>query len=134
MNAKIGLRKMKIQLRGKLIITHLDINSVRNKFHFLSFMIENNLYILLISGTNLYDSFSSGEFKICEFSMPYRYDRDSVSGGLLLYIKNDIPMKLLSYDFGTNVEKNSQLKLFYEKKCDFSMVLTIHIEKKFQIT
>ena len=57
--------------------------------------------------------------------MPYRYDRDSVSGGLLLYIKNDIPMKLLSYDFGTNVEKNSQLKLFYEKN---------HIEKKFQIT
>ena len=29
-NAKIGLRKMKIQFPDKLIIAHLNINSIRN--------------------------------------------------------------------------------------------------------
>ena len=79
-NAKIGPRKMKIQFPEKLIIAHLNISSIRNKFDSLSFMIENNVDILLISETKLDDSFPSGQFKICGFSMPYRYDRDSMGG------------------------------------------------------
>ena len=47
-------------------------------------MIENNADILLISETKLDDSFPSGQFKICGFSMPYRFDRNSLSG--ILYI------------------------------------------------
>ena len=38
--------------------------------------------------------------------MPYRYDRNSM-GGLLLYIRDDIPTKLLKHDFGTNIENLS---------------------------
>ena len=38
-NAKIVLRKIKIQFPEKLIIAHLNINSIRNKFDSLSFMI-----------------------------------------------------------------------------------------------
>ena len=44
-NAKIGLKKMKIQFPGKLIIVHLNINSKRNKFDSLCFMVENNVDI-----------------------------------------------------------------------------------------
>ena len=69
-NAKIGLRKMKIQLPDKLIIAHLNINSIRNKFDSLSFMIENNADILLVSETKLDDSFPPVQFKICRFGMP----------------------------------------------------------------
>ena len=103
-NAKIGLRKMKIQFPDKLIIAVLNINSIRNKFDSLSFMVENNADILLISETKLDDSFPSGQFKICGFSMPYRYERNSMGGGLLLYIRDDIPTKPLKHDFGTNIE------------------------------
>ena len=81
-NAEIGLRKMKIQFPDKLIIAHLNINSIKNKFDPLSFMVENNADILIISETKLDDSFPSGQFKICGFSMPYRYDRNSVGGGI----------------------------------------------------
>ena len=70
-NAKIGLRKMKIWFRDILIIAHLNINSIRNKFDSLSFMVENNADILRISETKLDDSFPSGQFKICGFSTPY---------------------------------------------------------------
>lgn len=40
-NAKIGLRKMKVQFPEKLIIAHLNFNYIRNNFDSLSFMIEN---------------------------------------------------------------------------------------------
>ena len=63
---------MKIQSLDKLIIAHLSINSIRNKFDYLSFMVENNADILLISETKLDDSFPLGLFKKCGFSMPYR--------------------------------------------------------------
>ena len=70
-NAKIGVRRMKIQFPDKLIIAHLNINSIRNKFDSLSFMIENNVDILLISETKLDNLFPSSQFNICGFTMPY---------------------------------------------------------------
>ena len=97
-NAKI-VRKMKVQFPDKLIIAHLNIDSIRNKFDSFSFMIENNIDIMLLSETKLDDSFSSVQLKICGFSMPYRYDRDSIGGGILLYIRDDIPTKVLKHDF-----------------------------------
>ena len=58
-NAKIGLRKTKIQFPDKLIVSYLNVNSITNKFDSLSFVIENNSEILLISEINLKDSFPS---------------------------------------------------------------------------
>ena len=67
-------------------------------------MVENNAGILLISETKLVDSFPWRQFKICGFSMSYRYDRNTMGGELLLYIRDDIPTKLLKYPFGTNIQ------------------------------
>ena len=58
-------------------------------------MIKNNVVILFISETKLDVSFQSVQIKILALSMSYLYDRDS-SGG---YIRDDIPTKLLKYDF-----------------------------------
>ena len=89
-NAKTGSRKIKVQFPGKLIIAHLNINSTTNKFESLSFMVENNVDMLLISETKLDDSFPSGQFKICGYGMPYQNDANSMSIGLLVYIRDDI--------------------------------------------
>ena len=59
--------------------------------------------------------------------MPYRYDRNSMGGRLLLYIRYEIPTKHLKHDFGTNIENLSveinlqkkvtpQLKMGFQKK------------------
>ena len=68
----------KNQFSDKFIIAHWNINLIRKKSDSLFFMEENNADILLISETKLYDSFPPGQFKICRFSMPYRYDRYSM--------------------------------------------------------
>ena len=66
---------MKAQSSGKLILVHLNINSIRNKFEALKFIIDNNIDIFLISETKLDDSFPSAQFLVKGFSVPYRFDR-----------------------------------------------------------
>ena len=67
LNAKSRLMEMKAQSSDKLILGHLNINSIQNKFEALKFIIGNNIDILLISETKLDDSFPSAQFLIKGF-------------------------------------------------------------------
>ena len=87
---------MKAQSLDKLLLGHLNINSIRNKFEALKFIIDNNIDIFLISETKLYYSFPTAHFLIKGFSAPYRFDRNSKGGGLLFYIREDIQSKILT--------------------------------------
>ena len=78
-----------------MICAQLNINSLRNKFESLINIINNNIDILMISETKLDPSFPTGQFHIHGFSEPYRFDRNSSGGGILLYIREDIPSKLI---------------------------------------
>ena len=49
----------------------------------------------MISETKIDDSFPLGNFLIGGFSKPYSLDRDSLGGGILLYVKEDVPSNLL---------------------------------------
>ena len=49
-----------------------------------------------MSETKLDDSFPSAQILLDGFLKPYRLDRDSNGGGILLYIRDDIPARLLS--------------------------------------
>ena len=49
----------------------------------------------MISETKLDASFPTGQFHIHGFSEPYRFDRNSSGGGILLYIREDIPSKFI---------------------------------------
>ena len=57
LNAKSRLKEMKAQSSDKLILGHLNINSIRNKFEVLNFIIDNNIDMFLISETKQDDSF-----------------------------------------------------------------------------
>ena len=104
LDAKSRLKEMKAQLSDKLILGHLNINSIQNKFEALKFIIGNNIDILLISETKLDDSFPSAQFLIKGFSAPYRFDRNSKGGGLLFYISEYIPSKILTYSSNCDIE------------------------------
>ena len=57
-------------------------------------MFRNNpsLDLLLVSETKLDDSFPSAQFLMSGFCKPYRLDGCSNGGGLILYIREDIPI------------------------------------------
>ena len=104
LDAKSRFKEMKAQSSDKLILGHLNINSIRNKFEVLKFIIDNNINIFLISEAKLDDSFPTAQFLIKGFSAPYRFDRNFKGGGLLFYIREDIPSKILTHSSDCDIE------------------------------
>ena len=54
--------------------------------------------ILMISETKVDDSFPDGQFFLDGFGTPFRLDRNRNGGGIMLFIRNDIPAKVVSTD------------------------------------
>ena len=92
------LKNFRIQNLNRIIIGNLNINSLRNKHKMLTDIVIGKIDILLITESKLGPSFPSAEFRIPSFSNPYRRDRNCFGGGIILYIRDDIPCKLLPSD------------------------------------
>ena len=84
---------------NKLTFGHLNINSLRNKYNQLTEMVKGFVDIFLISESKLDDSFPEGQLIIDGYHAPFRFDRHGNGGGLLLYVREDIPAKVLHSDF-----------------------------------
>ena len=93
---------MKRKSSYKLIVGHLNINSIRNKFEFLEDVINRNLDIILLLETKLDDSFPSVQFVLK--GVTYSFDRDSKGGRLFFYIRENIPSKFLNLRSDCNIE------------------------------
>ena len=52
----------------------------------------------MISETKTDSSFTSVQFHLEGYATPYRLDRNGNGGGILLYIRENIPSKLLNSD------------------------------------
>ena len=79
-------------------LVHLNINSIRNKFKLLNEQIKGIIDVLMISETKVDYSFPIGNLLIDGFSTPYRSDRDSKGGGIMLFVREDIPSNLLDIE------------------------------------
>ena len=94
-NQKNTLHEIRIKNGNRLIIEHLNVNSLRNKFEMLEEFFKDKIDIFLISETKPGSSFPSGQFVIKGYSTPFRLDRNQNGGGLLLYVREGIPCKIL---------------------------------------
>ena len=113
---------------NRLIIAQLNINSLRNKLSTLSAMIKNNIDILLLSETKIDTSFPTAQFHIDGFTI-YRRVRNENGGGLILYVKEDVPSTLLKID--------SEIEAFYTElniRKKKSLLCCSHDPKKNLIT
>ena len=79
----------------KIIIGHLNINFIENKFSSLVSLVKDKLDIFMVSETKIDDSFPENQFIIEGYSKPFRRDRNSHGGGLLIYVRDVIPCKEL---------------------------------------
>ena len=90
------LDRVRLNNVDRSIIGHLNINSFRSKFEMLRETVQDKLDILLISETKVDPSFPSHQFAIEGFSSPFRLDRNSSGGSIMLFVREEIPSKLLS--------------------------------------
>ena len=99
------LKNIRVSYPNNIIIGHLNINSIRNKFEMLSLSVVQRVDILMLSETKLDSTFPSTQFLINGFSIPHRLDRNSKSGGILLYVRDKIIVLPLSrYSFPPYIE------------------------------
>ena len=99
------LKEIRTRNVNKIAIGTLNINSLASKFEQLREVIGNHLDILTIQETKLDSSFPSEQFALAGYSKPYRLDRNRDGGAVMIYVREDIPSKLLSkHSFTKNVE------------------------------
>ena len=79
---------------NRLLFGHININSIRNKFDQLLSTINNNIDLLMISETKIDNSFPTMQFHIEGYCI-YRLDQNEYGSGILLYVREDIPSKLI---------------------------------------
>ena len=78
-----------------VIMGHLNINSIRNKFtESTEIFFQRILDIFIISETKLGKEFSDAQFLVPGYRF-YRKDRHKQAGGLLVYIRSDIACRRL---------------------------------------
>ena len=98
----MDLKALRLKNVNKLTIAHLNIN----KFEFLISLIKDNMDVLMISETKLDQSFPTNQFMINGFNAPFRLDRNDKGGGIILYIREDKPSRLVSTE-------SSQVERFF---------------------
>ena len=94
-SAELSLNNLRSQNINRVIIAHININSIRNKFELLSALVMQKIDVLLVSESKINKSFPDSQFEMAGFLAPYKLDRDKHGGGLLLYVREDIPSKQL---------------------------------------
>ena len=78
------LKLFRLKYPRNVIISYININSIRNKFSGFSEMIGENVDILVIAETKIDSSFPTSQFLIDGFKSPYRLDVSGNSGGILV--------------------------------------------------
>ena len=69
-------------------------------------MIKDNIDILVVTETKVDETFPEAQFKIDGYKpFPYRFDRTSNGGGIMIFVREDIPSKLLNkHTFSSDIE------------------------------
>ena len=99
----------------KNILSHLNLNSIRNKSENLKEVVNNHVDILVIADTKINKSFPKAQFIMEGFHKPLRLDIYCKSGFLLVYVRSyllsrqltkfEIPSDIQAIPFEVNIRK-----------------------------
>ena len=99
------MKKYRLKNANKVILATLNINTIANKFTALKEIVSNHIDILIIEETKLDETFPKGSFEIPGFKEPFRKDRNKHGGGIMVFVREDIPSReLTTVKFRENIE------------------------------
>ena len=70
---------------------------------------------LVLTETKLHDSFPNSQLSVDELSEPFRIDRNRSGGVVMMYVRDDVPSKLLTKHFFPNDIKGLFVELNFRK-------------------
>ena len=86
------LKELHIENPIRLIFSYLNIDSIRNKFSNLQQGIKGSVDIPIIAETKIDSSFPTAQFRLSNYHTPDLPDKNYKGGGILVYIKSNIPI------------------------------------------
>ena len=99
------IKKYRSKNNDEVILANLNLNSIPNKLSSLKEIIFNNIDVLVIQETQIDETFPKGSFDIPGYKRPYRKDRNIHGGGILVFVREDIPSRQLAeIDIENNIE------------------------------
>ena len=90
-----SIRQIKLSNPHKIILCHLNINSLRNKVESIADVIQGTSGIFLLSETKIDESFSDKQFRLHNYKL-FRKDRNRYGGGIVFYVNENLPCKSLT--------------------------------------
>ena len=115
LNSLSKIKEIRIGNANKVIIGHLDINSIRNKFEQLKETVLKYIDILVVTETKLDETFLESLFLMDGFSKPYRLDRNKNGGGVMIFIRDTISSKILEKHIFPNDVESIFVELNFRK-------------------
>ena len=98
------VKNLKLKNVNKAIIGQININSISPKFNQLKKLVLKHVDVLVVCETKLDETFPSSQFHMDGFSSPYS-NCNRNGGGVMIFVKEDIPSKLLTkHNFPSNFE------------------------------
>ena len=67
-------------------------------------LISGNIDVLVIGETKLDKTFPDNQFIINGFKTPYRKDRNANGGGVMIYVREDIPSQEKVHNLPSHIE------------------------------
>ena len=86
------LKELRIENPIRLIFSYLNIDSIRNNFSNLQQGIKGSVDIPIIAETKIDSSFPTAQFRVSNYHTPDLPDNNYKGGGILVYIKSNIPI------------------------------------------
>ena len=113
---------------NRVLIGHLNINTIRSKFDVLSSMAKDNIDIsLIVSEKKLGSYFPSAQIVIEGYALPFRYDRSCHGGGILIFIRQDISSRVISTTPSKDLEGFLVEVIFCKKNFFFCAAPVLHL-------
>ena len=83
-----------LKVLNRIVLAHLNIDSLRNKLDLLADQIKGNVDVLAISETKLDDSFPTEQFKITGYASAFRLHQNQNSGCISFFFIRRYPIKI----------------------------------------
>ena len=94
LNPLLKIKNLRLSNVNRVFIGNLSTNSLANQFDQLREIFLKYINILVIAETKLDDTFPNAQFLVPGFSKPFRVDRNRKGGGVMIYVRENIPSKL----------------------------------------
>ena len=99
------LKTLKLNNINRLLIGYININSIKGKFDSFKTLVMGNIDTVVVNESKIDASFTQQQFVLDEYHLPYRWDRNAIGGGVMIFVREDIPCREIIFD---NVEEKME--------------------------